>query len=54
MTKCNDCLKVFNGGHDYSRHMAACNGNPRQCPHCGTWFMTRGQRDHHVTLRHGG
>lgn len=24
----------------------------RQCPVCLTWFMSRRQRDHHMTLRH--
>jgi hypothetical protein len=50
--KCQNCLKYFSGGHDYSRHLASCAGNPKQCPICFAWFMTRGQRDAHLAKKH--
>lgn len=50
--ECKNCLQHFSGGHDYSRHLANCNGNAKQCPYCRSWFMSQGQRDHHVILRH--
>jgi hypothetical protein len=28
------------------------NAADRQCPVCLKWFMSKAQRDHHVTLRH--
>jgi uncharacterized C2H2 Zn-finger protein len=50
--RCSNCLRTFSGGSHYTSHLASCDGDNRQCPHCRTWFPTRTARDRHVDEHH--